>query len=322
MGGAGSSVAASAVRASASAALRSPRRSASQPRIARPTASRLLSPVARACAIDASSSGRTWPYRSAQSSASVARENHVGEREPRPVRPSPPCAASGQKRPGRELRADLGGLVREDGVNAATASSSGGAAGSSAARSRNVSATEGGRRCGRRSRSSPATTAAASSGSASSEWLELERRRRTIENLDRLGEALSAAERVRQHHRCLGGSRRRPARRPRPPADARASRRARRSPRPFRARAAVPTGRPAAAVRRALGGGRRPPTRERPAARAARAASTSRATTQPSAAGSLTSRCSATRSFAPGCSASSSAARRWPCARSAPESSA
>src|SRR6266496_1021948 len=39
----------------------------------------------------------------------------------------------------------------------------------------------------------------------------------------------------------------------------------RRSPRPFRGRAAIPTGRPAAAVRRALGAGRRPPTRERPA---------------------------------------------------------
>ena len=32
------------------------------------------------------------------------------------------------------------------------------------------------------------------------------RRRRTIENLDRLGEALSATEREPQHHSCLGGT--------------------------------------------------------------------------------------------------------------------
>ena len=49
----------------------------------------------------------------------------------------------------------------------------------------------------------------------------------------------------------------------------RASRRGRRSPRPFRGRAATPTGRPAAVARRGRGAGRPPPTRERPLSRRA-----------------------------------------------------
>ena len=91
-------------------------------------------------------------------------------------------------------------------MNAAAASSSGGAAGSPAARSRSASrrrATEG----AVAGSFIPATTAAASSWSASSDVARIERRRGAIENLDRLREALGAAERVRQHHRCLGGCR-------------------------------------------------------------------------------------------------------------------
>ena len=87
-----------------------------------------------------------------------------------------------------------------------------------------------------------------------------------------------------------------------PLASARPSLRARRSPRPCRGRAAMPAGRLVAAVQRALGAGRPPAIRERPASPPP-AASTNRSTTQRSAAGSLTNRCSATRAEAPGCSA-------------------
>ena len=206
MGGAGSSVAASAVRVSPSAALRSPRRSASQPRFARPTASRLLSPVARACAIEASSSGRTWAYRSAQSSENVACENQVAnENHGLPSEPAA-RALSGQKRAGREVGADLGGLVREDGDERGRGQQLGWrrriAGGPLAQRL----TAEGHRGCGR-GVVHPGDDGRGLELERELGVVRIERRRCAIENLDRLREALSAAERERQHHRCLGGCR-------------------------------------------------------------------------------------------------------------------
>ena len=129
IGGAGSLTAASAVRASPSAPSRSPQRNASQPWVARPTASRLLSPVARACAIEESRSGRSWAYRSAQRSENVVSENQVAN-ENHGLPRDPPGALS----PARSARVassaptSAGSLVRME-VNAATARGSSGGAG-------------------------------------------------------------------------------------------------------------------------------------------------------------------------------------------------
>ena len=129
------------------------------------------------------------------------------EREPRPARRTRRRALSGQKRAGRKLGADLGRLVREDGDERGRRPAARVAPPDRrAARSRNVSrrrATEG----AVAGSFIAGTTAAASSRSASSEWPRVERRRRAIENLDRLREALSAAEREPEHHRCFGGCR-------------------------------------------------------------------------------------------------------------------
>ena len=134
----------------------------------------------------------------------------------------------------------------------------------------------------------------------------IERRRCAIENLDRLREALGAAECEPPAPSLPRRLLRRSARRPRPAASARAS-----SASPALA-SAIP--RSSSNADRSPGGGGSASARRRktasdsgaPCFRAAQAASTSRSTTQPSPAGSLTSRCLATRSCAPGCSASSS----------------
>ena len=90
------------------------KRSASQPRPARPPASRMLSPVARASAIEPSSSGRTCAYRSAQSRANIDWENHA-ENGNHGLPAEPAGALSPAASAARELGPDLGGLIRQDG---------------------------------------------------------------------------------------------------------------------------------------------------------------------------------------------------------------
>src|SRR3954447_17634187 len=103
-------------------------------------ARRLLSPVARACAIDSSRSGRTSPYRSDQRRASVAGENQAAKetqgRASAPPAGTPPATRA---RVARLAPTSAGSLLRTD-VNAATARTSGGAADSRAAYARRASA--------------------------------------------------------------------------------------------------------------------------------------------------------------------------------------
>ena len=225
MGGAGSSVAASAVRASPSAALRSPRRSASQPSIAQADGE----PAAVAGRPRLRDRGIEQRPQLRVPLGPEKRERRLRkprcEREPWPAVRDAAAALSPARsaRVARSAPISAGSFVRTE-MNAATAKAAQVAPRDrSAARSRNVS---------RRRATEGAVTGSFMRGD-DGRGLELERelgvtgierRRRAIENLDRLRVALGAAERVRQHHRCARRQPRRPAQRRRPAASARASR--------------------------------------------------------------------------------------------------
>ena len=289
--------------------------------MARPIASRLLSPAARACAMESSRSGPSCAYRSTHSSVNVACDNHAADEnhglpsDPAPSRLPPRERGS----PGSAPTSARSFASAE--VHPATASSSGGGAAwrGGALAQRLAAARErrrdhGTMRGGEDRRNLELEREVGMNG--------IERRRRAVENVDRLREALRAGERMREHERRVGG--RRSVRRDasRPPASAPPSRRGRRSPRPFRGRAANRSAARAPAARTRTRRRKVASASGAPRFPALHAASTSRSTTHSSPAGSLTSRCWATRSSEPGSSASSRAAARWPRARSAPESSA
>jgi hypothetical protein len=153
-------------------------------------------------------------------------------------------------------------------------------------------------------------------GGPSAQRLNAESRR-----LDRLGEALGATERECRHRAGLGG---------RLGSGAVSTSLCKSSRQSASPAAASVLPRSSSNRHRSPAGGRSASTRPRKAISdsgapwhpAARAGSTSRSTTQPSPTGSLSSRCSAARSYPIGRSASSRAARRWPGPRSVPESSA
>ena len=193
IGGAGKSV--SAVRASPSAALRSPRRRASHARFARPSgqpAAVARHPGLRDRAVE-QRPHLVVPLGPQQ------RERGPGEERRRERRP-----VAGRERTGCEVRADLGGLVRQD-------------------RDERRDGEQLGRRCG--IDSGPLAQRSTASDDRrgghrvahpdhDSRGLELQRklrvvrielRRRTIENLDRLREALSPVEGARQHDRRARG---------------------------------------------------------------------------------------------------------------------
>ena len=230
----------------------------------------------------------------------------------------------GRSSPARSARSassaptSAGSFIRIE-IKAAAASASGGIAGSLAARSRNAfrrSATVGD---ARRSFIST-TTAAASSCKASSLVMRIERGRGAIEDVDGLRKALRPVERDSPAPWLLWLPRPRSVRPRRHVAGGRANPRARRWPPRCRAQAARAAGQPEAVARRAPGGGTARPTRGR---RSALAVEPRRAAVRrPSGPRRLAREQVLGHAFAePGCSASRRAASRWPCARSASESS-
>ena len=185
---------------STSAPLRSPRRSASQPRFARPRASRPPSPVARASAMKESSSGRTCAYRSAQSSENARKRSRTRTTASLLDRVASPPARSA--RSARSVPTSTGSLVRTETKARRPA----------AQEAREIAAcplaqrvtSKGHRGCGRRV-DHPGEDSLSLELERELRVAGIERQRGTIENLDRLREALGAEKRERQHPGRLGG---------------------------------------------------------------------------------------------------------------------